>query len=206
MPKKQSNDIRDYNHIDLLYPSKYVKGAELGGKDVTVTIESIEPRHELQRTDKSKDYKPILNFKEAEKAMVLNKTNAQTIAAMYGPEAMEWIGKRITLYCKKVEAFGKMHDAIRIRAKVPAAKAARPAAESPPEDRPEPEHNPDTGEIATGNGRPVESFDTLIAALNLAPDEPAAAEIWSEHVDLIASVTDGERLMLDRVYETKGRA
>lgn len=206
MPKKQSNDIRDYNHIDLLYPSKYVKGAELGGKDVTVTIESIEPRHELQRTDKSKDYKPILNFKDAEKAMVLNKTNAQTIAAMYGPEAMEWIGKRITLYCKKVEAFGKVYDAIRIRAKVPAAKAARPAAESPPEDRPEPEHNPDTGEIATGNGRPVESFDTLIAALNLAPDEPAAAEIWSEHVDLIASVTDAERLMLDRVYETKGRA
>ena len=53
---------------------------------------------------------------------------------------------------------------------------------------------------------PVEDFDTLMAALNLAPDEPAAAEVWSQHAELIASLPDAEHEMLNRVYATKGRA
>lgn len=193
MPKKQSNDLKDYNHIDLLYPGKYVKAAEFKGRDVTVTIESIEPRHELSRTDGTNEHKPILRLKGKQKAMVLNKTNAQTIASMYGPEAMEWIGKRITLYSAKVRAFGKMHDAIRIRDEAPAAKDR-----SIP-DTPEPTHDPDTGEIAV-------DFDSIASALKDAADDEAATGVWSENIRSILAFTRQEQADLTAIYESKGGA
>ena len=119
MAKKQSNDIKDYNHVDLLYPSKYLKGADLRGRDVTVTIEMIEPRHELARTDNTKEAKPLMRFRGADKGLVLNKTNAKTIASIYGMEVLRWIGQPITLYSAKVSAFGAIHDAVRVRPQRP---------------------------------------------------------------------------------------
>lgn len=119
MSKPQSNNLADYGHIDLLFPSRYLKGADLRGKDVTVTIETIEPRHELARTDNTKEHKPLMRFRGAEKGMVLNKTNAKTIASIYGNEVLAWVGKPVTLYCAQVSAFGATHDAVRIRPTAP---------------------------------------------------------------------------------------
>lgn len=143
--KPQSNDIRDYNHVDLLFPGKYVKAGELRGRDVTVTIESIEPRHELARTDGTKEYKPILRFAGKEKGMVLNKTNATTIAGLFGPEVSAWIGRSITIYPAHIQAFGKAHVAIRVRDRVPTDNGPIPeAVQSVPAVE---DHDPMTGEV-----------------------------------------------------------
>lgn len=127
MKTTNSNNLRDYPHVDLLYPSKYLKGAELEKGGDTFTITAIEPRHELRRTDDTKESKPVVRFKETEKGWVMNKTNAQTVAKLYGPEVLNWIGKRITLIPKTVNAFGKDHCAIRVKNTVPGG-AAKPRA------------------------------------------------------------------------------
>jgi hypothetical protein len=108
------NDLSKFNHVDLLHPSKYLKGAELMGKTVTVEIDGIDPRAELKKTDGSIEHRPLLRFKDKEKMMVLNKGNAQTIAKMHGTEVRKWIGKKIKIRAEKVRAFGKMWDALRV--------------------------------------------------------------------------------------------
>jgi len=109
-----SNRLADYPHVDLLYPSKYLKGEDLDGEEV-VTIAAIEPRHELARTDNSKEHKPVVLFRETQKAFVMNKTNARLIASVHGNELSGWVGKQIVLTTAKVSAFGKVHNAIRVK-------------------------------------------------------------------------------------------
>lgn len=134
------NVLDKFPHVDLLHPSKYLRGAELLGKTVTVVIDGIDPRAELKRTDGSTEHRPLLRFKGKDKMMVLNRTNAQAIARMHGTEVKGWIGKSIKLRAEKVTAFGKEWDALRVvverGGKAPADDGAL--------------YDPDTGEVAAG--------------------------------------------------------
>ena len=114
--KKLSNNIADFTDFELMYPSKYIKGAELKahGKPVVLTITRIEPRHELKGKKGDEEYKPCLFFKETEKGMVLNVTNANSIAAHHGRDPRRWIGKQVAL-CSKNEKVGReRRDCVRI--------------------------------------------------------------------------------------------
>lgn len=110
--------------ISQLYPSKYVKAADLNGKTVTLTIAKLVVE-ELGHGNE-KERKPILYFQKATKGLVLNRTNAMTIAGLYGDESDDWAGKRISIYPTRVRAFGAMQDTIRIREEIPALP--KPAA------------------------------------------------------------------------------
>ena len=111
--------LKDFNHVDLLFPSKYLKAADLRGGDLTVIIRSIEPRGELQMRQGRKEYKPIATLDGTDKLWVMNKTNAVTISKLYGPEVLSWIGKRVTLYPTLVACGGAQVEAVRVREKVP---------------------------------------------------------------------------------------
>lgn len=104
--------------ISQLFPSKYVKAADLGGKTVTLTIKELKV--EKMGHGAEEERKPVLYFSNATKGLVLNRTNAMTIANLYGDESDEWRGKRISIYPTRVRAFGAMQDAIRIREEIPA--------------------------------------------------------------------------------------
>jgi hypothetical protein len=114
--------------VRLLYPSKYLGAVDLHGQDATLTMRRVVVE-ELETTA-GKKKKPILYFEETrkkaeqngaeEKRLVMNKTNAMTIASLYGNEVDQWPGKRITLFGTPVESFGKMVDAIRVRQSIPA--------------------------------------------------------------------------------------
>lgn len=106
--------LGQFTHVDLLYPSKYLKSADLRGRAVTVTIASITPQEELQMAGGRKDKKPVLYFEGKEKGLVMNKTNARAIAKVYGPELTSWFGKKIVLHSVKVECKGESVDAIRV--------------------------------------------------------------------------------------------
>jgi hypothetical protein len=123
----------------LLHPSNFVAAVEFGGKDVTLTIASVQIE-QLQRQG-GKDNKPTLAFKETRKKLVLNKTNAGTIADMYGTRAEEWIGKRVTFYPAKTGFGGETVDCIRVRSRVPGSSAPPPpqAVVDPPEAEDEPD-------------------------------------------------------------------
>lgn len=97
-------------NINEAFPSNYLKAADLQGRQVTVTMD----RAEYEKI--GDDRKLILFFKGKEKGMVLNKTNANNIAALYGPDTDDWNGEEIVLFEAMVDFQGKTVPAIRVRA------------------------------------------------------------------------------------------
>ena len=95
--------------INDAFPSSYLKAADLNGKAVRVTIESVS----VEKL--GDDQKPILHFVGKEKALVLNKTNSNRIIEAVGSdETDDWEGWSIALYACKVDFQGKRVDAIRV--------------------------------------------------------------------------------------------
>lgn len=112
--------------ISQLFPSKYVKAADLNGKTVTLTIAKLVVEELGHGAEKER--KPVLYFQKATKGLVLNRTNAMTIAGLYGDESDDWEGKRISIYPTRIRAFGSMQDTIRVREEIPAQP--RPQAQA----------------------------------------------------------------------------
>jgi len=94
------------------FPSDYLKATDLQGRDTTVTMDYVK----MESVGKDKDQLPVLYFRGNNKGLVLNKTNANTIAALYGDDTDNWAGGEIVLYEAMVEYQGKMGPAIRVRA------------------------------------------------------------------------------------------
>jgi hypothetical protein len=129
-------DLKNFNHVDLLFPSKYAKAADLRGKTVIVEIERIDPREKLMMAGGKSDQKPVVYLKGKEKGWILNKTNARSIAKVYGNEVMQWIGKPVAIYSASVEARGEMVDAIRVNVDATRKAAAGAGAKiAPPPDQ-----------------------------------------------------------------------
>jgi len=83
--------------VELLFASRYLKAVEFQGRDVTLTITGVK-LEELEDTAGQRKKKGIVSFRETEKQLVLNRTNAMCIARMFGSETDDWAGKRVTLY------------------------------------------------------------------------------------------------------------
>lgn len=96
------------------FPSKYLKAADLQGRDVRVTMQNVE------REKIGDDFKPVLYFKGKDKGVVLNKTNAGTISDSYGDDTEDWFDQPLILFSVMVDFQGKVGPAIRCR--VPTAK------------------------------------------------------------------------------------
>lgn len=96
-------------NIEEAFPGNYIKAADLKGRDASVTIAAVEFE---QVGDGSK---PVVYFRNKDRGLVLNKTNARVIADIYGPETDNWISQPITIYPTRTDYQGKMVDAIRIR-------------------------------------------------------------------------------------------
>ena len=110
--------------VELLYPSKYLRSADLQGKDVTLTIEKVSV-DELQMRGGLRQKKPVVYFAKTEKMLVLNKTNAMTIAELYGLETDEWIGKQITIWPTQDRFGPDVVDCIRVRPTVPVKRISK---------------------------------------------------------------------------------
>lgn len=57
--------------------------------------------------------------------LLLNKTNAKTIAQLYTKRPADWVGKWIELYPTTTEVAGEIRDCIRIRNQVPGTDRPR---------------------------------------------------------------------------------
>jgi hypothetical protein len=112
-------------HIDTLYPSRFLRCADLGGRPMRVTIDG------LKREEIGGEPKVVLTFTNGTKALILNKTNGKAIAKAIGNETSGWRGKAIILVPAQVDFRGDIVDAIRVR------------AASPQEPEPPPSEGPD---------------------------------------------------------------
>ena len=99
---------------------KYLDKSYLGAWDIPddgdliLTIDRAV-RDEVQN-ERGKEKKLILYFVEDYKPMIMNKVNPENISKALGSTKLEdWEGKRIAIYSEKVNAFGGVKDALRIR-------------------------------------------------------------------------------------------
>jgi len=108
------------------FKSIWLKAVDIGdiGSELVAQIE-YEAGEDIEdpQTNKSK-WKSTIGLVGVEKPMILNKTNFESVEALYGVETDEWAGKWITLYVTQTEAFKKVHTVLRIRDSVPAPQAA----------------------------------------------------------------------------------
>lgn len=92
------------------------------GEEMLLTIVKFEGEEMVQKVGgkmNEKVAKQVLYFKEDVQKMIVNITNANTVANLYGTHPDQWIGKQIQIYATPVKAFGKTQDALRIRDFVP---------------------------------------------------------------------------------------
>lgn len=97
---------------------------ELPNKEVTLTIAKIVDEDVV--TNQSKERCTVCYFAEPGwKPMIWNVTNKKTVAKLYHTKDTEQLaGKAVVIGIEKVKAFGDIHDALRIRKRLP--KVAEP--------------------------------------------------------------------------------
>jgi hypothetical protein len=116
-------------HLELVYPSEYVKAADLKGRDVTVIIHDVT-KENLVMVGGKKDRKAVVTMRARNKdgtpgqvlgkRWVVGKTVLRQIGASTKSNIIdEWIGREVTLYpttCRGKE--GKDVECIRVRVRV----------------------------------------------------------------------------------------
>ena len=112
--------------ISEMRESKFLKQSDVGA-GLLVTVESCE-QHNVAMEGADPEMKWCLTLAEHDKPLVLNSTNAQLCARVFGSdETDEWTGKKIVLYVDPNVSFGgKITGGIRVRAPKPAKAGAKP--------------------------------------------------------------------------------
>ena len=105
-------------NLSELFPARFIGSEDLQGKTPTLTMDKLVV--EKVGHAGAEESKAVLYFREKRKAtgepiqLVLPKTNALAIAAMFGNEADEWTGHKITLTSEMVKFGRDTVPAIRI--------------------------------------------------------------------------------------------
>lgn len=109
-------------HWKRKFTYKYIGSDSLPvGKDIVLTLKEIKEEEVIGQKGEKKVCL-IAYFEEQSKPMVLNKTNCKMIAKLCdSPFLEEWIGLKIQIYARKVDAWGEEVDALRVRDTLPEA-------------------------------------------------------------------------------------
>lgn len=99
--------------MDILsaFPGKYRKALDFA-KPTTLIIDKVYK----ELVGQEKEEKPVVYFQDDDpRGIVLNKTNATTLADILGRDTLAWKGKEIEVYAARVSFSGKEVDSIRMR-------------------------------------------------------------------------------------------
>lgn len=113
------------------YGSRFLKGADLGGKQHLFTIERAAFER-LQDFNDPKKYNDrlVLSFVEVGKDCAVNATSAKVLMAGYGEDESLYMGKKVVLYSQSMHVAGQVRDVVMIR--LPRQHAAvQPSASTP---------------------------------------------------------------------------
>jgi arabinogalactan endo-1,4-beta-galactosidase len=108
-------------NINDAYPSNYLRASDLKGRNIPVVIDRIE------QEKVGNDTKMVLYFQNKTKGMILNKTNANNIAALYSPETDAWAGRQLIIFEAMVDFKGQTVPALRVRGPMPKDNGHKPA-------------------------------------------------------------------------------
>jgi len=99
-------EIRD------VYRGRYLTVQDLGGRPMEMTITSCD----LEPVGIAREEKLVLQFREDDRGLPLNVTNAKSIQKILGASNTDlWKGKRVELYPAKTDFKGESVDCVRVR-------------------------------------------------------------------------------------------
>lgn len=111
-------------NINDAFPSTYLKAEDLRGQRVAVQIGSVKMEEVGQGHDQEE--KPVVYFNGKDRGLVLNKTNATTIASLYGSDTEQWRNNWITLFPTQTDFQGKQVACLRVEMQPPAQQNSQP--------------------------------------------------------------------------------
>lgn len=90
----------------------FLKAADLVGKGaVRVTIASVTTE---SFADDGSRPKLVMGFQGKQKKLVVNRSNAEALAAVFGDDCDGWLGREVTLSTRRVLFRGQMVDSIAV--------------------------------------------------------------------------------------------
>lgn len=129
VPKEEELDVADYR---AFFESNILRVWHLQGKQRLFRIARVTrlTSEMFVAGKRTVAQQPKLELATRDGAIVplpflLNKTNAKTIAQLYGKRPLDWVGKWIHLYPTTTERQGEMVDCIRVSNQEPGAGRPR---------------------------------------------------------------------------------
>jgi hypothetical protein len=116
-----------------MFERLYLGSWDLQGRDWVLQISKVVAAT-LTAPGGRTSKKPVVFFEQTDKGLALNKTNAKTIAAMYGNNTDEWVGELVTVYPTQTSFGAETVEAIRIRPTKPKTGAKPTGVKSQPVD------------------------------------------------------------------------
>lgn len=184
-------------HFETLYPGRFLKGVTLA-QPKTIRIKELVGEM-LESGDDDESQKPnkpkaILRYvaKDGPGEMVLCKTNALLISAMYGADYAGWTDKLVTLHFDESVRFGKTKPGgIRVLGSPDLTRSMNVEIKRPRRKKPEVYTLQPTAPARRGNG------DTAAETpsgrfLRLLTDAPDIATVDRIMDDVAATLTDTE--------------
>ena len=112
-------------HFKQLKDGEYLGAWDLpeDGSTIKVTISLVQQEELFNTGSNKKEWKPVVRFKNAKKAVVLNQTNMDAIASHHGTNPQKWGGKEIELYRAMTKVKGTPTECIRVKAKSKSERA-----------------------------------------------------------------------------------
>lgn len=99
----------------LLVASPYLSASNLGGKQVTLTIERMSEEDVPRPNSPNKlDRKWVIRFVETDRSLIVCKVVSELIAVVLGRDFSTWPGHKITLFPTTTIMQGEAKPAIRV--------------------------------------------------------------------------------------------
>lgn len=90
--------VRRHMDIRQLYPAQWITCGDLGERRFRLTISAVTQEKVHDQHTHAKVEKLVVAFRDRKKRLVLNKTQALTLAGLCGSyETEQWIGKEVVL-------------------------------------------------------------------------------------------------------------
>lgn len=108
------------DHWEALFDAKFLRWFDLNGKPALVEITGVA-KQKLTLPGGKQDERGVLQLRLVQghitnvKPLVLNKTNAATIAGIHGDKPTGWTGGHIVLFEDQTQCKGKTVPCIRVR-------------------------------------------------------------------------------------------
>lgn len=113
------------------FKGEYIAAVELGNKKPTLTIKKVDTI-KMEDEKKKKDVdKAVIWFKEIPRGWIYCKTTGFCLAAMFGEDDEQWVGKRVTLHSEMVQVGPEKQPGIRVTGSPDIAKPIKVSIKLP---------------------------------------------------------------------------